>query len=119
MCGWTGSHIFELGHFDRENFEVGQFIHLYPEAFQQPDWDGMRLHIGEDSKELSMEVDEADAGDGESFISLRAQPYLRPLLGSPLLNEGWKPSATNMEMVPDPVSLNKIGVTTHRLQELV
>ncbi len=47
------------------------------------------------------------------------QPYLRTLLGSPLLNEGWKPSATNIEMVPDPVSLNKIDVATHRLQELV
>ena len=28
----------------------------------------MRLYIGEDSKELSMEVDEADRGDAESFI---------------------------------------------------
>ena len=45
------------------------------------------------------------------------QPYLRQLLGSPLLNEGWKPSSTNTEMVPSPVSLNKISVAAHRLQE--
>lgn len=28
----------------------------------------MRLYIGEDSKELSMEVDEAEPGDGDPFI---------------------------------------------------
>ena len=28
----------------------------------------MRLYMGEDSKELSMEVEEADTGDGEPFI---------------------------------------------------
>ena len=28
---------FELGHNDRENFEVEQVISLFPEAFQQPD----------------------------------------------------------------------------------
>ena len=28
---------FELGHFDRENSEIDQFICLYPEAFQQSD----------------------------------------------------------------------------------
>ena len=28
----------------------------------------MRLYIGEDSKELSIEVDEADTGCGEPFI---------------------------------------------------
>ena len=27
----------ELGHSDREHFEVGKFIQLYPEAFKQPD----------------------------------------------------------------------------------
>ena len=47
------------------------------------------------------------------------QPYLRRLLGSPCMNEAWKPSATHMEMVPNPVSLNKIGVAAHSLQELV
>ena len=28
----------------------------------------MRLYMGEDSKELSLEVEEADTGDGEPFI---------------------------------------------------
>ena len=45
--------------------------------------------------------------------------YLRSLLGSASLHEAWKPSATNMEMVPDPVSLNKMGVAAHSLLELV
>ena len=43
------------------------------------------------------------------------QPYLRTILGSASLNEGWKPSATNIEMIPDPVSLIKMGVASHRL----
>ena len=46
------------------------------------------------------------------------QPCHRLLLGSSILNEAWIPSATNMEMVPDPVSLDKIGVAAHRLQRL-
>ena len=38
----------------------------------------------------------------------QSQPHLRPLLGSPFLNEGWKPSSTNIEMIPGPVSFNKM-----------
>ena len=38
----------------------------------------------------------------------RIQPHLRPLIGSPILNEVWKPSATNIEMISGPVSLNKM-----------
>ena len=49
----------------------------------------------------------------------RYQPYLKQLLGSPSLDEAWKPSATNVDMVPGPVSLNKISVAAHRLQESV
>lgn len=40
------------------------------------------------------------------------QPYLRS--GSPSLNERWKPSATNMEMIPDPVSSKWTDVSIHR-----
>lgn len=46
------------------------------------------------------------------------QPYLRSLLGSPSLNEEWKPSATNTDLVPNPVSLNKLNLSAHRLHEL-
>ena len=35
------------------------------------------------------------------------QPHLRPLVGTPLLNEGWKPSTTNIEMIPGPVSFER------------
>ena len=52
-------------------------------------------------------------------FSLGAQPYLRRLLGSPSINERWKPSTTHMQMVPDPVGLNKMGVAGHRLLKLV
>lgn len=44
----------------------------------------------------------------------RFQPHLRQLISSPLLNEGWRPSATNVEMV-DPVSLNKVGCSCSSL----
>ena len=46
------------------------------------------------------------------------QPYFRSLLVSPSLNEEQKPSATNRDPVPNPVSLNKTGISTHRLQRL-
>ena len=40
------------------------------------------------------------------------QPYLRS--GYPSLDERWKPSATNMDMIPDPVSSKWTDLSIHR-----
>ena len=49
-------------------------------------------------------------------ISVRNEPTYQPYLrsGPPSLDERWKPSSTNMDMIPDPVSSKWIDLCINR-----